>query len=174
VDDFNHLAAREASRYAPGSPCGQTLHRSELRGRCATLTLHWYKTSGNPPSIRKNELKLLAEAGAFNWTGKKHDRRTALWRAERAGQNVGPLFQNIPDEFEIDASSPLLTMTVDERLVADFFTTGFTIGPHPMSYHRAQMDKAGVIRAADLKWCITRPMAVRPRRHRRSTPHRLP
>ena len=23
-------------------------HRSELRGRCATLTPHWYKTSGNP------------------------------------------------------------------------------------------------------------------------------
>lgn len=36
-------------------------------------------------------------------------------RAERAGQSVGPLFQDIPDEFEIDSSSPLLTMTVDER-----------------------------------------------------------
>jgi error-prone DNA polymerase len=42
-------------------------------------------------------------------------------------------------------------MTIDERLVADFFTTGLTIGAHPMSYHRAKMDKAGVIRAADLK-----------------------
>jgi hypothetical protein len=37
-----------ASRFAPGSPCCHTLHRSELRGRCATLTPHWYKTSGNP------------------------------------------------------------------------------------------------------------------------------
>ena len=110
-----------------------------------------YDLKRRVPSIRKNELILLAEAGAFNWTGKKHDRRTALWRAERAGQSVGPLFQDIPDEFEIDASSPLLTMTVDERLVADFFTTGFTIGPHPMSYHRAKMDQAGVICAADLK-----------------------
>jgi hypothetical protein len=42
-------------------------------------------------------------------------------------------------------------MTVDERLVADYFTTGFTIGSHPMTYHRAKMDKAGVIRADDLK-----------------------
>jgi error-prone DNA polymerase len=93
----------------------------------------------------------LAKAGAFNWTGTKHDRRTALWRAERAGQSAGPLFENIPDEYEIDASSPLLSMTIDERLVADFFITGFTIGPHPMAYHRAEMNASGVVRAADLK-----------------------
>jgi error-prone DNA polymerase len=37
-------------------------------------------------SIQETELTLLAKAGAFNWTGKKHDRRTALWRAERAGE----------------------------------------------------------------------------------------
>ncbi len=46
--DFDHSAARGASRFAPGSPCCHTLHRSELRNQCATLTLHWYKTSGNP------------------------------------------------------------------------------------------------------------------------------
>jgi error-prone DNA polymerase len=103
------------------------------------------------PLIRKPELALLAKAGAFNWTGEKHDRRTALWRAERAGQSVGPLFENIPDEFEIDAAAPLVSLTIDERLVADFFTTGFTIGPHPMAYHRAAMNEAGVVRAADLK-----------------------
>ncbi len=101
--------------------------------------------------IRKAELALLAKAGVLNWTGGKHDRRTALWRAERAGQSVGPLLENIPDEFEIDIASPLLSMTLDERLVADFFATGFTIGPHPMSYHRTAMNEAGVVRAADLK-----------------------
>lgn len=42
-------------------------------------------------------------------------------------------------------------MTIDERLVADFFITGFTIGPHPMAYHRAEMNEAGVLRAADLR-----------------------
>jgi error-prone DNA polymerase len=103
------------------------------------------------PAIRKTELAQLANAGAFNRTGEKHDRRTALWRAERAGQSIGPLFENVPDEFEIDLSSPLLSMTIDERLVADFFITGFTIGPHPMAYHRAKMNEAGVMRAIDLK-----------------------
>jgi error-prone DNA polymerase len=97
------------------------------------------------------ELSLLAKAGAFNWTEEKHDRRTALWRAERAGQSGGPLFENIPDEYEIDAHSPLLSMTIDERMVADFFVTGFTIGPHPMAYHRAEMNDSGVVRAADLR-----------------------
>jgi error-prone DNA polymerase len=42
-------------------------------------------------------------------------------------------------------------MRIDKRLVADFFITGFTIGPHPMAYRRAEMNKAGVLRAADLK-----------------------
>jgi error-prone DNA polymerase len=100
-------------------------------------------------SVRKNELTLLAKAGAFNWTGEKHDRRTALWRAERAGQDVGPLFANIPDEFEIDLNAPLLCMKINERLEADFFITGFTLGPHPMAVQRAELDSLGVMRAAD-------------------------
>jgi len=110
-----------------------------------------YNLKRRIPAIRKTELAQLANAGAFNWTGEKHDRRTALWRAERAGLSIGPLFENVPDEFEIDLSSPLLSMTIDERLVADFFITGFTIGPHPMEYHRARLNAEGVMRAADLK-----------------------
>jgi hypothetical protein len=97
------------------------------------------------------ELTILAKAGAFNWTGEKHDRRTAHWGAQRAGQSVGQLFENIPNEHEIDAFSPLLSMMIDERLVADFFITGFTIGPHPMAYRRAEMNKSGVLCVADLK-----------------------
>ncbi|HEU5403658.1 MAG TPA: error-prone DNA polymerase [Terriglobales bacterium] len=110
-----------------------------------------YDLKRRVPAIRKAELALLAKTGAFNWTGKKHDRRTALWRAERAGQSAGPLFENIPDEYEINDSSPLLSMTIDERLVADFFITGFTIGLHPMAYHRTEMNESGVLSAADLK-----------------------
>jgi error-prone DNA polymerase len=94
---------------------------------------------------------LLAKTGAFNWTGEKHHRRTALWRAERAGQNVGPLFANIPDEHELETSTPLQPMTTEERLVADFGGTGLTIGSHLMSYHRADMNRAGVTSAADLR-----------------------
>jgi error-prone DNA polymerase len=102
-------------------------------------------------SIRSAELTLLAKAGALNWTGYKHHRRTALWRAERAGQSVGPLFNSIPDEHEIETSTPLEPMTTEERLVADFKGTGLTMGPHPMAYHRAEMNSSGVVRTADLQ-----------------------
>ncbi len=102
------------------------------------------------PGIHKAELVLLAKAGALNWTGEKHHRRTALWRAERAGQPVGPLFENVPDVHEADISAPLAAMSTEERLVADFQGTGLTVGPHPMSYHRADLNSMRIIRAADL------------------------
>ncbi len=98
-------------------------------------------------SIKKSELTLLAKAGAFNWTGEKHHRRIALWNAERAGQYAGPLFENVPDEHELQANAPLRLMTTEERLVADFESTGVTLGPHPMAYHRTEMNAAGVLPA---------------------------
>jgi error-prone DNA polymerase len=144
------LAVRIGLRYVKGlrEEIGNAITASRLTdGPFASE----YDLKRRVPSIRKTELTLLAKAGACNWTGKKHDRRTALWRAERAGQSVGPLFENIPDEFEIDETSPLLSMTIDERLVADFGGTGLTMGPHLMSYHRADMNRAGVTPAADLR-----------------------
>ena len=102
-------------------------------------------------SIRKSELLLLARAGAFNWTGEKHHRRAALWHAERAGQSVGPLFDNVPDVNELQVGAPLRMMTTEERMVSDFDSTGLTLGPHPMAYHREDMNRLGVIPAAHLK-----------------------
>jgi error-prone DNA polymerase len=42
-------------------------------------------------------------------------------------------------------------MTQEERLVADFRGTGLTVGPHPMQYRRAEMQKMGIYRASDLR-----------------------
>jgi error-prone DNA polymerase len=58
---------------------------------------------------------------------------------------------SIPDQFEIDLSAPLVRMKVNERLETDFFITGFTLGRHPMTLQRAELDRLGVLRAADLK-----------------------
>jgi error-prone DNA polymerase len=41
-------------------------------------------------------------------------------------------------------------MSTEERLIADFDSTGLTLGPHPMAYHRAEMSSAGVLPAANL------------------------
>ncbi len=46
--------------------------------------------------------------------------------------------------------SPLLRMTAEERLVADFLGTGMTVGPHPLAYHRAALRQAGVRSASEL------------------------
>jgi error-prone DNA polymerase len=74
-------------------------------------------------------------------------RRDALWSAAAATNPSGPLLEQTP---EADRKSPLQMMTNEERLVADFRGTGMTVGPHPMSYHRARMGRMGVRRAVDL------------------------
>jgi len=104
------------------------------------------------PDLRKDELRTLAEVGALNFireTGKNAypTRRDALWESEKAARPAGPLFENLPDT---DAASPLKMMTAVERVNADFRGTGLTIGRHPMAHCRAEMDRLGVVRAADV------------------------
>jgi error-prone DNA polymerase len=41
-------------------------------------------------------------------------------------------------------------MTRYEQTVADFAGSGVTVGAHPMAYWRARLDRAGVVRAAEL------------------------
>jgi error-prone DNA polymerase len=79
--------------------------------------------------------------------GFRFHRRDALWEAERAARPEGELLQQIADP---DAPSPLTQMTASERLVADFRGTGMTVGPHPMSYCRSEMNRKRVLRAIDL------------------------
>lgn len=78
---------------------------------------------------------------------KKLHRRDALWQIERATRAAGPLLEGL---VERDAPSPLAPMTAEERLVADFQGTGLTVGPHPMRYRRAALDRLGVRPAAEL------------------------
>jgi len=75
-------------------------------------------------------------------------RRDALWQAERAVRYSGPLLEELA---EPDSKSPLPQMTAEERLVADFRGTGLTVGPHPMAYHRAQVEAMGIRKASELR-----------------------
>src|SRR5581483_10587526 len=59
----------------------------------------------------------------------------------------GPLLEGI---HERDESSPLAVMTQEERLVADFRGTGLTVGPHPMAYRRAEMNRQNIRSAIEL------------------------
>ncbi|MGH9747532.1 MAG: DNA polymerase III subunit alpha [Candidatus Acidiferrales bacterium] len=101
-------------------------------------------------------------------------RRDALWQIERAARRPGPLLERAArEDFETDSGegaedragvdgavptavpsrdhgSPLQAMTAEERLVADFRGTGMTVGPHPMTYHRAELRKRGIRSANEL------------------------
>jgi error-prone DNA polymerase len=115
--------------------------------------------------LRRDEVAVLAEIGALNSFG--HDRRSALWQAERAVRPAGELFE---EESSIESpnppiaqsstitqspnppifNSPLPPMSRTERLVADYAGTGLTLGPHPMSFRRHDLSMRGVLRAIDL------------------------
>jgi error-prone DNA polymerase len=105
------------------------------------------------PELRKPELVTLAESGALNFLdpARKMHRRDALWQVERAARRSGPLLDAPDAAVEPDFPSPLSPMTTEDRLAADFRTSGVTIGPHPMAYLRDALDAEGVTRAADLE-----------------------
>jgi error-prone DNA polymerase len=111
------------------------------------------------PEIQKSELSALAEVGALNFisTQRGFHRRDALWQIERAARRPGPLLEtpeaaqdSSRDEDTAIPDSPLPRMTDEERLVADFRGTGLTVGPHPMTYRRAEMKARGVRSAIEL------------------------
>ena len=95
--------------------------------------------------LRSDELARLAELGALGSLGL--ERRAALWEVERAARPSGPLYRALAAPPE---PSPLAPMTTTEAMVADYEGSGLTLGPHPMTFHRARLAREGVVRAADL------------------------
>jgi error-prone DNA polymerase len=98
------------------------------------------------PELRKNELRMLAKVGALNFINQVK-RRDTLWESERANRPAGPLLAQLD---QIEHASPLEQMSAKERLHADFSGLGLTVGKHPMSYYRPEMDRRGVYRAIEL------------------------
>lgn len=100
------------------------------------------------PELRKDELRRLSEIGALNFIQNIH-RRDALWDSELALRPAGPLFQGCAETHDGSAAplSPLSAMTNSERLNADFRGTQLTIGKHPMAFHRAALNRLGVVPA---------------------------
>ena len=115
------------------------------------------------PELRKDELRKLAAVGALNFiqtkpagTAKRTvsktsrsttNRRDALWQVERVARAGGELYEELTEN---DAGSPLIPMTLPERMNADFRGTGLTIGKHPVAYHRAELNRLGALRAIDI------------------------
>src|SRR5664279_3656029 len=156
------LALRMGFRYAKGlrEETAQAIVWARGQGAFESIA----DLAHRVPELRRNELVLLASIGALNPIGcatakdvaeqidaprtkQRLHRRDALWQVERAARFAGPLLEGIP---EMDTASPLLPMTNEERLVADFHGTGLTVGPHPMAYRRAELKRAGGLSAHEL------------------------
>jgi error-prone DNA polymerase len=103
------------------------------------------------PQLQKDEIASLAELGALNVLPKEkgdQHRRGALWQAQLALQPVGELLEAAAVDGE---KSPLAPMTDKQRTYADFANSGVSIGKHPMTYHRASLQRMGVMDAATAK-----------------------
>ena len=106
--------------------------------------------------LRQDEMRVLAEVGALSSFG--GDRRTALWQAEVAGRPAGALLDGDGAEplaageetSDTADASPLVPMSLYERVQSDYDGTGLTIGPHPMAIVRQSLSTRGVMRARDL------------------------
>jgi len=119
--------------------------------------------------LTKEELRTLAELGALNCFAEH--RRSAMWKVEE--QPPAPLFDSYQNNSHPERSeaksrdpveprsiqrrdpstslgmTPLLAMSLSERVTADYETMNLTTGPHPMKLLRAQLPD--IWRASDLR-----------------------
>jgi len=159
--DGEKLCVRLGLRFVKGlrEEVGREIVRE--RGVCVFRSIDDLKL--RVPGLQKSELTALAEIGALNFVGSKigFHRRDALWQIERASRRAGPLLEECKESEALlakeesgDSSvakySPLEPMTPEARLISDFRNTGMTVGPHPMSYHRENLRRAGILSARDL------------------------
>ena len=141
----------------------QRISRSAARGAFIHVGGR-FKVFACPACEKSGIGDALAAIGALNFivgTRSTH-RRDALWQIERAARRFRTPFRgyrrirgtirkppwmiqrNRHRDSAAGTMSPLLPMTVEERLIADFDGTGMTVGPHPMAYHRAEMKWRGI------------------------------
>jgi error-prone DNA polymerase len=106
------------------------------------------KQEGRLPPLGLPVLESLAAAGAFDSLGL--DRREALWAASAAAQSAAG---RLPGAVTGTRGPELRPMSPQEQSAADLWTTGVAPDGHPTRFHRAELDAAGVVVAADLLTC---------------------
>ncbi len=95
--------------------------------------------------LTKEELRRLAELGALNCFSEH--RRNAMWEVEETIHD-DLLVREIPGSACAPQPSPLASMTLPERVQADYAGMNLTTGPHPMKLLRDKLPKTW--RAIDL------------------------
>ncbi|MGB7985513.1 MAG: error-prone DNA polymerase [Terracidiphilus sp.] len=102
-------------------------------------------------ALNRKELVQLARVGALNALDRVQHRRDALWQVEEAARATGPLLRGASPTHQ--TPSPLIAMTAEERIVADYAGAGLTTGPHPMAYQRAALRANNILATSDLPTC---------------------
>jgi len=97
--------------------------------------------------LSRSALVRLAKAGTFGSLGL--DRREALWHALAQDQKELPLF-DAPLRPETEPAN-LPKMSAAEEVLADYRTTGLSLGAHPLEFLRPGLNELGVVQAARLK-----------------------
>jgi len=109
--------------------------------------------------LRDDQMTKLAYAGALGSLGLT--KRGALWQASKAAKPAGELFEETAERRPgfspagraeaRPTSSPLPEMSRIENTFADYRAMDMTTGPHLVEHFRSQLDRDGIISAADLK-----------------------
>jgi error-prone DNA polymerase len=147
VSPSPNLALRLGLRYVKG--LSEQSGRALARERTVRPFAGFDDLRNRVPELRKDELRKLAAAGALNFMQTPSvNRRDALWQVERVSRSPGELYEQLVEQ---DGNSPLESMTITERVDADFRGTGLTIGKHPVAYHRQKLKRMKALRAIDLR-----------------------
>jgi error-prone DNA polymerase len=97
----------------------------------------------------KRELDAIAYAGAFATFG--HARREALWQATAVERDPDSLLAGANTFHSPESkAADLPRMTLLEEAMADYVACGVTVGPHLMTYVRAQLTARGVLSTIQL------------------------
>jgi error-prone DNA polymerase len=145
-EDNGTLSLRLGFRYVRGMGQGSAIELEATRAIRSFSSIE--ELARRVPSLTRTDLTMLAEVGALNSLGEGIHRRDALWQVGRAGRWAGPLFESLDRDEEV--SCPLRAMQPQERMVADYASTGVTVGRHPMAHYRQQLRAMDIIPAQDL------------------------
>jgi error-prone DNA polymerase len=145
-EDSGTLSLRLGFRYVRGMRKDSAIELETARTMQPFASIE--ELARRVPSLTRADLATLAEVGALNSLGEGMHRREALWQVERAGRQSGPLLEMLNRDEEM--LSPLRAMEPQERMVADYASTGVTVGRHPMAHYRQQLRAMDIIPARDL------------------------
>ncbi len=96
--------------------------------------------------INKKEIRALSVSGALNFENTTH-RRQALWESDLEIKPKGELFALINEQQE--KAAYINRMDKWELMESDLKATGLTIGKHPMSFLRRELNRKGVLSATE-------------------------